>query len=105
MAKTGIRIICLSLLTILLSVLSAEAAVTESFAQLVEGAKKEGTAAIKLKSGITPQSIARLENEIKERYGVTLKITFAPSASMPGDVQEAIMLNKSGARNRKFHDF
>ena len=66
-------------------------------AQVIEGAKKEGTVSIKLTPGFTEKSMYRLEKEIKDKYGVDLKIKFTASTVFPNDVSEAIMEDKAGA--------
>lgn len=78
-------------------VLLAAAAPTGPLAQVIEGAKKEGTASVKLVAGFTPKSISRLEKEIKDKYGVDLRIKFTGATKMTSDVAEAIMEQKAGA--------
>lgn len=65
--------------------------------QIIEGAKKEGTVSVTLKSSFTPQSLTRLEREIKDKYGVSLRIVCAPSSSYPKDYSQALMELKAGA--------
>ena len=79
-------------------VLSAGAAPEASgpLSQVIEGAKKEGVVSVKLWVGVTPKSIGRLEREIKERFGVDLKVKFTPVVSMPKDLSDAIMEQKAG---------
>jgi ABC-type Fe3+ transport system substrate-binding protein len=75
----------------------AGAAPAGPLAQVIEGAKKEGAVALKLAGGPTQKSTYRLEKEIKEKYGVDLKVRFTSSSNMPNDVAEAIMEQKAGA--------
>jgi ABC-type Fe3+ transport system substrate-binding protein len=66
-------------------------------AQVIEGAKKEATASVKLKSGITQGSITRLEKEIRDKFGAALQINFAPSENMLKELSQVIMEQKAGA--------
>lgn len=74
----------------------ASAAPTGPLAQVIEGAKKEGTCSFKLTMGFTQKSMDRLEKEIKARYGVDLKLNFTATESFPKDLAEAIMEQKTG---------
>jgi iron(III) transport system substrate-binding protein len=65
--------------------------------QVIEGAKKEGTVSVRLRSGFTPKSMERLEKIIKERFGVDLRIQYAPSSSMSKALAESIMEQRVGA--------
>jgi iron(III) transport system substrate-binding protein len=87
----------LSVTYVLSVVLSAGAAPAGPLAQVIEGAKKEGAVTVKMRSGLTAKSMSRLEKEIRDKYGVNLRISFSPSASMPKDLSEAIMEQKAGA--------
>jgi hypothetical protein len=68
------------LLTVLLTMLVLSLAVPSGaapagpLAQVIEGAKKQGTVSAKLHSNFTQNSMYRLEKEIKDKYGVDLKI-------------------------------
>ncbi|MDP2647003.1 MAG: ABC transporter substrate-binding protein [Desulfobacterales bacterium] len=64
--------------------------------QVIEGARKEGTVSAKLRVTIAPKSMKRLEREIKEKFGVDLKIICEPGTSMPKDAAVAIMEYKTG---------
>ena len=75
----------------------AEAAQAGPFDQVIEGAKKEGTVLVRLRSSFTSKSMERMEKEIKERFGVGLKIQFSPSSSMSRALAESIMEHKVGA--------
>ena len=66
-------------------------------AQIIEGAKKEGAVSATLKSSFTPRSMERLKKEIRDKFGVSLDITFAPSSSFPKDFAQALMEQKAGA--------
>lgn len=70
---------------------------TGALAQIIEGAKKEGSVSAWLKSTLTPKSMERLEREIKERFGVDLKIQFSPTTSFARQLSESIMEHKAGA--------
>lgn len=50
-----------------------EAASADTLTQIIEGAKKEGTVTLRLRSGYNEKSMARLEREVKEKFGVDLK--------------------------------
>ncbi len=76
---------------------SIPAAESNPLAQIIEGAKKEGTVSVTLKSSFTPRSMDRLKREIKEKFGVNLEINFAPSSSFPKDYAQALMELKVGA--------
>ena len=78
-------------------VLPAGAAPSGPLAQVIEGAKKEGTVAIKLTPGFTEKSMSRLKKEIKDKYGAELTIKFTASTRFANDVAEAIMEDKAGA--------
>jgi ABC-type Fe3+ transport system substrate-binding protein len=75
----------------------SDAAPSGPLAQVIEGAKKEGTVSVKLKSGINQASISRLEKEVREKFGVSLQIQFAPSENMLKELSQAIMEQKAGA--------
>src|SRR5512139_1351197 len=59
-------------------------------APVIEGAKKEGVLSAKLVPALTEKSMYRLEREIRQKFGVDLKIKFTPVENMPKDVSEAI---------------
>lgn len=65
--------------------------------QVIEGAKKEGAVSVVLRSSFTPLSMERLQKEIKEKFGVDLKIKFSPSANMSKFLTAALMESKVGA--------
>lgn len=90
-------LIGLSLVLVLGTVLSADGAPSGALAQIIEGAKKEGTVSVKLKSTLTAASMKRLEREIKETFGVALNIMFAPGGKMSKDTADAIMEHRAGA--------
>ncbi|MDP2644246.1 MAG: ABC transporter substrate-binding protein [Desulfobacterales bacterium] len=69
---------------------------TTPLAQIIEGAKKEGTVSVSLKSSFTPKSMVRLQNEIKNMFGVSLKVKFDPSQSFPKNYAQIIMEKKAG---------
>ncbi len=66
-------------------------------AQVIEGAKKEGTVSVKLRDGLPPASMGRLEKEIRERFGVSLQIKFVPSENIAKDFSQVLMEQKTGA--------
>ena len=76
---------------------SAGAPATGPLAQVIEGAKKEGTVSVVLRTGFTPSSMERLRKEIKEKFGADLDIKFSPSEYMPKELAQAIMEQKVGA--------
>jgi ABC-type Fe3+ transport system substrate-binding protein len=78
---------------------SMQASELNPLAQIIEGAKKEGSVSVTLKSSFTPRSMERLKKEIKDRFGVNLEITFAPSSSFPKEFAQALMEKKVGATN------
>lgn len=65
--------------------------------QIIEGAKKEGTVDVVLKSSFTVKSMERLEKEIKEKFGIALKIQYTPSGGMQKALATAIMESRVGA--------
>ncbi len=85
------------LLSAAVSAGAAPVAPTGPLAQVIEGAKKEGTVTAKLVAGFRPEAMGRLEKEIKDKYGVDLKIKFTGATKMTNDVAEAIMEQKAGA--------
>jgi hypothetical protein len=93
----GVISISLAVSCVLGVVLLAEAAPAGPLAQVIEGAKKEGTATMTLKSSVPPKSMVRLEKGIREKFGVNLAIKSVPSTSMPKDLSDAIMERKLGA--------
>lgn len=66
-------------------------------AEIIAGAKKEGAVSIMLATNYTPKSIERLSKEIKDRFGVELKISFTPSGNMAKEVATAIVEFKAAA--------
>ncbi|MDP2643658.1 MAG: ABC transporter substrate-binding protein [Desulfobacterales bacterium] len=78
-------------------VLSGGTAPAGTLDEIIAGAKKEGTVSLKLRSGFTPKSMGRLEKEIRDKFGVDLKVKFVPTGSMPKDVAQASMEQKTGA--------
>lgn len=70
---------------------------TTSLQKIIEGAKKEGTVNVMLKSSFRPSSMGRLAKEIKKKYGVDLHIKYTPSANFPKMVAAAIMEHRAGA--------
>ncbi|MDP2643813.1 MAG: extracellular solute-binding protein [Desulfobacterales bacterium] len=65
--------------------------------EIVAASKKEGEVSLMLRTGFTPRSIERLGKEIKDLFGVDLKIKFTPVGGMPKSLAEAIMEHKAGA--------
>jgi ABC-type Fe3+ transport system substrate-binding protein len=66
-------------------------------AQVIEGAKKEGTVSVHLAPSLKQEAIRRLEKEIQGKYGVDLKINFTPMGIMPQDIAKTVMEHKAGA--------
>jgi ABC-type Fe3+ transport system substrate-binding protein len=66
-------------------------------AQLIEGAKKEGTVSTKLAVTVKETTIQRLEKEIKAKYNVDLKINNIPLTVMPRAIANLLMEIKSAA--------
>lgn len=66
-------------------------------AQVIEGAKKEGTVSVHLAPSLKQDAIPRLEREIRGKYGVDLKINFTPMGIMPQDIAKIVMEHKAGA--------
>lgn len=66
-------------------------------AQIIAGAKKEGTVTVGLRSAFTELSMKRLEREIKETFGVDLAIKFVPMPTYAPFVAQSIMEDKAGA--------
>lgn len=55
----------------------------EPLAQVIEGAKKEGTVSVKLTTNYgSPALIKRITRDIKERYGVDIDIKMSPTTGM-----------------------
>ncbi|MFC1816725.1 extracellular solute-binding protein, partial [Thermodesulfobacteriota bacterium] len=71
--------------------------ISPGLAQVIEGAKKEGTLSLKLISTLTPKSVDRLRKEIKKRFDVDLDMKFAPIGSMPRTMAQAFAEHKAGA--------
>ncbi|MBI4322432.1 MAG: extracellular solute-binding protein [Chloroflexi bacterium] len=63
--------------------------------QLIEAAKKEGKASIKLHSGVEAQPI---REGIKRKFGIDLEIDASPSDSYPAAVAKAIAEYKAGTQ-------
>jgi iron(III) transport system substrate-binding protein len=81
----------------LLGIYSPTGTAAESLTQVIEGAKKEGTVTLRLKSTFTAKSMERLEKIIKDKFGVALKIQFTPSSSMSKNLSNLIMEVNAGA--------
>lgn len=79
------------------AVLLAGAAPAGTLAQVIEGAKKEGSVTMTMRSNVTPKSMERLEGEVNKMYGVALKIKSVPSSDMRQDLTQAILEKKMGA--------
>ena len=75
----------------------AEAASPAALTQIIEGAQKEGTVNVMLRSGFNQRSMDRLRKEIREKFRVDLDIKFSPTGSMPKQLSDAIMEYKLGA--------
>lgn len=86
-----------ALIFFLAVMLPAGAESAESLAQVVEGAKKEGTVFIKTVHGFTEKSMYRLEQGIKDKYGVALKIKYTGATNFNKDIAQAVMEQKTGA--------
>ncbi len=86
-----------SLMFLIFGTASAGAAPAGPLDQIVEGAKKEGTVSVKLRTGLIPKSMQRLEKEIRQRFGADLDIKLTPTDRMAQDLAEAIMEYKAGA--------
>ncbi|MDP2645244.1 MAG: substrate-binding domain-containing protein [Desulfobacterales bacterium] len=78
-------------------VMGVDAAPSEELRQVIEGAQKEGTVTVQLLSNFTQKSMSRLEQEIKGKFGVSLKIKFVPSMNFGKSLTKVIMENKAGA--------
>ena len=74
----------------------APASIASPLAQVIEGAKKEGTVSTKLAVTVKETSVQRLEKEIKAKYGVDLKINNTPLTVMPQAIANLLMEIKSG---------
>jgi ABC-type Fe3+ transport system substrate-binding protein len=75
----------------------ASAPIRSPFAQVIEGAKKEGTVSVNLAPTLKQTSIERMTREIKAKYGVDLSINFTPMSVMPRLIAQAVMEHKAGA--------
>ncbi len=73
-------------MTLILGVVTAASAAPKltpsALDKVIEGAKKEGTVTVILSPEYGEESMRRLEKEIKERFGVALKINYTPSGVM-----------------------
>jgi ABC-type Fe3+ transport system substrate-binding protein len=90
-------LIGLSLTVILGVVLAASAAPQSALDKVIAGAKKEGAVTVNLMAQYGVESIPRLEKEIKERFGVALKIDYVPAGQMAKALAMARMEQKMGA--------
>ncbi len=69
----------------------------DPLAQLIEGAKKEGTVSCSLVASYTPAPLVQLlRSNIKDKYGVDLDIKITASKGMSSLLADVIMQNKSG---------
>ena len=88
-------------MTLILGVVTAASAAPKltpsALDKVIEGAKKEGTVTVILSPEYGEESMRRLEKEIKERFGVALKINYTPSGVMAKALATAIMEHKMGA--------
>ncbi|MDP2646598.1 MAG: extracellular solute-binding protein [Desulfobacterales bacterium] len=64
---------------------------------IVAGAKKEGRVLVQLRSTFSGNSMIRLEKEIRQKFGVDLKIDFTPSSNMSKTLVQIMMEHKTGA--------
>ncbi|MCG6534292.1 MAG: extracellular solute-binding protein [Syntrophales bacterium LBB04] len=64
--------------------------------KVIDAAKKEGSVMVKMRSSFTSKSMERLEKEIKERFGLDLKIQYSPISSMSRSLADALMEKKAG---------
>ncbi|MDP2645580.1 MAG: extracellular solute-binding protein [Desulfobacterales bacterium] len=91
-----LKTIGLTLMLVLSTLVTAGPAPAAPLDEVIAGAKKEGTLSLMLSSRFPVKSMTRLENEIKKRFDVDLKIQFTPVTSMTRAVAGAIMEYKAG---------
>lgn len=63
---------------------------------IVEEAKKEGEVAATLQSNLKPQGVTRIQQAIKQTYGVDLRINHTPPGSYPQRLATALSEHKAG---------
>lgn len=63
---------------------------------IIEGAKKEGEVTATLQSNLKPQGITRIQQAIKQTYGVDLRINHTPPGSYPQRLATALSEHKAG---------
>ncbi|MDP2645308.1 MAG: extracellular solute-binding protein [Desulfobacterales bacterium] len=74
----------------------AATAGADPLAQIIDGAKKEGRVSVRIRSSFSDNSMKRLEKEIREKFGVDLKINYTPSGSMAKLLAHVMMEHKAG---------
>ncbi|MBI3015677.1 MAG: extracellular solute-binding protein [Candidatus Tectomicrobia bacterium] len=65
-------------------------AASEALTRVLEGAKKEGVVDAVLPASLTPEGANKVEKGIAARYGVNLKINYAPTSNYPQLTAQAI---------------
>ncbi len=68
----------------------------DPLAEIIAGAKKEGTVLITMTS-VPPAVIGAIRTGIKEKYGVDLDIKYSPTTGMGKGMSQTIMEHKAGA--------
>ncbi|MBI3015675.1 MAG: extracellular solute-binding protein [Candidatus Tectomicrobia bacterium] len=68
----------------------------DPLARIVEGAKREGVVDVALQSSLTPQGVAAIQEGIRKKYGVDLKINYTPTRSYPRIQAQALTEHKAG---------
>ncbi len=97
MILKGLISIGLTMAFLISGVPSSSAAPAGPLAQVIEGAKKEGTVSVVMLEKFTPNSIARLRKEVRETFGADLTIQYTPTTSFGKHLAEMMMERKAGA--------
>src|SRR3990172_7076363 len=75
----------------------AGTAAADSLARIIEEAKREGVVDVALQSSLTPRGVAAVQEGIRKKYGVDLKINYSPTRSYPEIAAKALTEHKARA--------
>src|SRR3990172_3043078 len=66
----------------------------DSLTRVIEGAKREGVVDATLQSSLTPRGVAVVQEAVRKKYGVDLKINNSPTRSFPRIQAQALTEHK-----------
>ena len=68
----------------------------DSLARVIEGAKREGVVDAALQGTLTPRGVTAVQEAIRKKYGVDLRINYSPARSYPEIEAKALTEHKAG---------